>query len=233
MKRPAVVFDLDDTIYPERMFVTGGIRAVATLLDVRFPRPGGWELVLTAVLESEGPFRLFDRGLAFCGAQRTPELIDELVDVFRHHVPVLEPWPGMVDLLAHLRASGIAIGLVTDGYLDVQQSKWRALGLEKMFDAVVFCADVDGLVRPKPDRAAFVKVATELGTRMGVDPDPLVYVGDNPARDFPAPDALGWQTVRVCRPGTWHALEPDIAPGRRTAADTPALKCILDRLAGI
>lgn len=232
MKRPAVVFDLDDTIYPERMFVTGGIRAVATLLDGRFPRAGGWEQVLMNVLESEGPFRLFDRGLAFCGRQRTPELIEELVDVFRHHDPVLEPWPGMVDLLARLRSSGVAIGLVTDGYLDVQQSKWRALGLEAMFDAVVFCADVDGMVRPKPDRAAFVKVAAELGVCIGGDPNPLVYVGDNPARDFPAPDALGWQTVRVCRPGTWHAREPDVAPDRWTAADTPALVTILDRLVG-
>ncbi len=227
MKRPAVVFDLDDTLYPERMFVDGGIRAVAAVLDVRFPVAAGWEAVLTGILESDGPFRLFDTGLAMCGAARTPELMAELVSLFRSHQPVLEPWPGIVDMLHGLRRSGVLVGLVTDGYLDVQHSKWRALGIESLFDAVVFCADVDGAVRPKPDRAAFEKVERTFRLS-GFEPAPIVYVGDNPARDFPAPDGMGWKTIRVRRPGAWHADEADTVPDRPVAVDTAELRSLLD-----
>ena len=32
-----------------------------------------------------------------------------------------------------------------------------------------------------------------------------VYVADNPTKDFAAPRALGWHTVRIRRPGGLHA----------------------------
>lgn len=230
MNRPAVVFDLDDTLYPERMFVVGGIRAVAALIAAKYPAGPDWEKVLLDVLDSEGPFRLFDHSLSIYGVERTPELIAELVAAFRGHRPVVEPWPGIVDVLRHLRGAGIPIGLVTDGYLDVQQSKWRALGIEDLFDAVVFCADVDGSVHPKPDPAPFLKVASLLDGATGAVPSRLIYVGDNPLRDFPAPDALGWGTVRVCRPGTWHAGDPDPVADRPRASTTAELRAILDRI---
>ena len=36
----------------------------------------------------------------------------------------------------------------------------------------------------------------------------FVYVGDNPAKDFVAPRALGWRTVRVRRHGQLHHEVP-------------------------
>ncbi len=223
MAPAGLVFDLDDTLYPERMFVEGGLAAVASILDSRFPADWKWLTVLTGILNDEGPFSMFDRALEKAGIPRDQTLIDELVTAFRNHAPLLRPWPGVVDMLRSLRAAGAMTAIVTDGYLDVQQSKFRALGIAELFDAVVFCADVDGAVHPKPDPAGFIKVASLLADVSGQMPRPLVYIGDNPSRDFPAPDSLGWKTVRVRRPGIWHLGQTDPQPGRPCATDTAEL----------
>jgi len=212
------------------MFVVGGVGAVARLIERRYPDVGLVEPVIMGILDSEGPFHLFDHGLGLLGIPRDEALISEMVRTFRSHRPVLEPWPGVRELLSGLKAARVGIGLVTDGYLDVQKAKWDALGLHDLFDAVVICSDIDGVAFPKPDRASFVKVAGMLADAMGAEPSPLVYVGDNPQKDFPAPDALGWKTVRVCRPGTWHSGEPDSVPSRRSAATTDELREILNEM---
>jgi len=40
---------------------------------------------------------------------------------------------------------------------------------------------------------------------LGVPPRACIYVADNPAKDFIAPNALGWGTVFIKRPGGIYA----------------------------
>lgn len=225
MRRPAVIFDLDDTLYPSNSFVAGGIRAVAALLredGFTDPDPG---IVMMQVLQSEGPFSLFDSAFSRLGIHRTPELVSRLVVAFRTHSPSISPYPGIVDLLCGLRQQGIAVGLVTDGYPQVQKSKWTALGIGHLFDAVVFCRDIDGGDYPKPDPFPFAKAHHLLGT-----PEPVVFVGDNPAADFPAPDAFGWKTVRMCWPESTHNVDGDTVSSRLVARSSHDLRVILSRI---
>jgi putative hydrolase of the HAD superfamily len=48
----------------------------------------------------------------------------------------------------------------------------------------------------KPHPLAFEQMAAAVA-RPG---DRLVYVGDNPAKDFQAPNRLGWTTIQIDRP---------------------------------
>ncbi len=203
----AVVFDLDDTLYPERMFVEGGLKAAGDLLDSISNSAVKSLNVFNDVIETEGPFHIFDRSLEILGVERTPELIAALVSAYRCHNPATSPFPGTVEMLQMLRGHGIGLGVLTDGYVEVQKAKWHALGIEQHVDAVVFCGDVDGRSFPKPAPEAFIHARLLLG-----NPETIIYVGDNPAKDFPAPDALGWKTVRVCRPDTWHCNDADLSP---------------------
>ena len=210
MARPlaAVVFDVDDTLYPEMDFVRGGLHAAARALGV----PGAGAVFLE-VLQRDGPFRLFDQGLDRLGIARTPERIEVLVGAFRAHQAPLKPFAGVRPMLARLRAAGVQLALVTDGYLDVQRHKVAALRLEPAVDLVVFTADVDGRRVPKPDLGAFRHVEQ----RLGVSGDLLAMVGDRPDKDFPGPDALGWRTLRARHPGCFHRDAPDPLPGRPEA----------------
>jgi len=211
----AAVFDLDDTLYPEADFVRGGLAAAAVALGV--PEGGA---VFLDVLRTEGPFHLFDRGLERLGIERTPEAIRTLVRAFRAHEAPLRPFPGVRPMLARLRAAGVRTALVTDGWLDVQRRKVEALGLAAAVDTIVFTADVAGRPAPKPDPAAFLLVAERLGAAGAA----IAMVGDRPDRDFPAPDALGWRTLRARHPGGYHRDAPDPRPDRPEACSIRTLE---------
>ncbi len=225
----AVVFDVDDTLYPESRFVRGGLEAAGALLDALLPSPVGAKDVFLGVLGRTGPWHVFDMALAELGVDRDPELLASLVRAFRDHEPRLVPYPGIHELLDELRSAGVALGVVTDGYADVQRRKWAALGLDSRFDAVVFTGDVGGVSYPKPRVEPFREVARILG----VAGCPAVMVGDNPAKDFPPAEVLGWDTIRVCYPGAYHAGDPDDSPGRALVSSVAGLAATLRRwLAG-
>ena len=217
-----VAFDLDDTLYPEGDFAIGALAAAGNALDDLLGRPTGAAGVFLDVLADQGPFHVFDAGLARLGIPRTPDVIARLVAAFRNHDPVLRPFDGVAGMLADLRGRGARLALVTDGPPDLQRRKWAVLGLSKAFEVAVFTGDVGGRPYPKPDPEAF----REVERRTGCAGRAIVFAGNHPAKDFPAPDLLGWRTVRARFPGGFHKSDPD-APGRLEAASIGQLHEIL------
>ena len=55
----------------------------------------------------------------------------------------------------------------------------------------------------------------EMAGRLGLQHSQLAYVADNPAKDFVAPNTLGWLTIRIRRPGTKHGRCRSSARGTR------------------
>ena len=201
----AVVFDLDDTLYAERDYVRSGYRAVASHLRQSLGRE---RLTRDAVAAEDWLWERFcshTAAGAFDALNETFELaltgrdIGELVAVYRAHRPDIRCVDGAVDMLARLKGR-YRLGLVSDGFLPAQQLKLDALGLGGCFDAVIF-TEALGREFWKPSPAGFEAIARELG----VDHDACAYVGDNPSKDFVAPNALGWLSVQVVRPDQVHA----------------------------
>jgi putative hydrolase of the HAD superfamily len=123
-----------------------------------------------------------------------------MVAVYRQHEPRLELLPEARDALAWARSEGLKLGLVTDGHAVVQRNKIAALGLTTHIDCCVVSDELGGHAFWKPSEAPFLRVmSTFHGTPSG-----FVYVADNPRKDFIAPRALQWRTLRVRRLGTEH-----------------------------
>jgi len=187
----AVLFDLDQTLYPEADFVRGGFRAVAEHLASRCGgAAGALAEEMESILKQEGRGRVFDRLLARHGwaGQVVPET---LLHLYRTHVSKLRMHADAAALLDELRSP---LGLVTDGHPTAQHNKISALGLASRFAVIVCTADI-GAHAAKPAATGF-RVCLE---RLGVAAAEAVYVGDDPAKDFAAPRALGMRTVRVAR----------------------------------
>lgn len=206
-KLQAIVFDLDDTLYSERDFVLSGFRAVAQWgsenLGVEVER--GYTTLFN--LYSEGVRNnTFDRWLTIYGIDQ-PELATKFINIYRQHSPQIEPFPDTINLLKTLSRS-YQIGLVSDGYLEVQQRKWAALELDAFFDAVVF-SDQLGREKWKPSPAPFELVLEQLK----IAPESSVYIGDNPRKDFFGARQLGMYTIQVKRTGSeyGHLEPPDLA----------------------
>lgn len=193
-----LVFDLDDTLYPEREYVLGGFQAVAAWLSGNLKVTDFAESARD-LFERGGRGKIFDEALTLHGLQPKPELVTRLVDVYRAHEPKLCLFPDASEIL-EWAASRYQLALITDGYSAVQARKIRALGLE----AIIPCRIItDELGREfwKPSPEPYRRVMAHYpGPAAG-----CVYVADNPRKDFIGAKQLGWRTVRIRRPGGEHA----------------------------
>lgn len=184
----AVVFDLDDTLYPEKDYVLSGFRAVSRWVEQHLGIPAA-----TAYSAFEALFGAGVRGDTFnrwvLSQALSSDLVPTLVAVYREHRPSVRPFPGIEELLAKLERR-YALGLVTDGYRDAQQAKLNALGLAHAFRAVVFSDDW-GRENWKPSARPFLEVIRALG----VAADEAVYVADNPIKDFHGARRVGLSTI--------------------------------------
>jgi putative hydrolase of the HAD superfamily len=220
----AVVFDLDDTLYPERDYVRSGFRAVAAWAEphLGIPREQGCA-ELRRLFEQGVRGDTFDRWLASRGLDPV-RLTGLLVQIYRDHAPELTPFPGARELLGALRRH-CRLGLLTDGHLRVQKGKLEALGLGPYFDATIF-ADEWGRSAWKPSPIPFAAALGALGTEAAR----AVYVADNPAKDFLGARRSGLAGIRLRHPAGEHAHRepetPDHAPDL-TVSSLAALEQIL------
>ena len=202
MKRwRAVVFDLDDTLFAEREYVLSGFKAVASWAESNLGVPESAAYAdLSRMFEDGVRGDTFNRWLASLG--QPLGLVSELLQVYRRHQPVLRPYPGVTELLEALNPR-CKLGLISDGYHEVQQAKFHALELATHFSAVVF-SDAWGRDAWKPS----VRPFQEILTRLDVSGEEVVYVADNPLKDFLGARATGMATVRTryCA-GDYAALE--------------------------
>jgi putative hydrolase of the HAD superfamily len=205
-RRPlgGVVFDLDDTLYPERQYVAGGYRAVGEFLRGRLGTVVAYERWLWQRLNC-GPARgAFDELLRRFDVPAGAVEISELVAAYREHAPSLTPHRGLREhILPGLKNRGVRLGVLSDGFLPAQQLKFDALGLAEFFDEVLFTESL-GRAFWKPCERGFEL----LGERLGAEAGMLAYIGDNPSKDFLAPNRLGWRSVQLRLPGQFHADRP-------------------------
>jgi putative hydrolase of the HAD superfamily len=188
-----VVFDLDDTLYPEVEFVISGFRAVAQYLaDLGVIDAESFFFTSISLFITGSRGNIFNLALERLAVGFPPARIGELVRVYREHRPQIRPFAGSPKLLKLLKEKGAVLALISDGPVRTQQNKLRALGLETYFDHLVFTA-AHGEDWGKPSPRAFLEVME----RSRAPAAACVYVADNPEKDFVAPNRLGWHTIRV------------------------------------
>jgi putative hydrolase of the HAD superfamily len=193
----AIVFDLDDTLYPEREFVFSGYRAVADAFAERLNASFDLLRRMGQLFETPDRGRVFNVLVAEAGivGDRADDLVREMIATYRTHQPRIRLHSDADAALTRLRGV-YRLGLLSDGPLQMQNNKIDALGLCDRLDEIVL-TDQWGREFWKPHHRGF----EEISRRLGVPPTECLYVADNPAKDFIAPIALGWRTICVKRPG--------------------------------
>lgn len=173
-----VIFDLDDTLYSEKEYVRSGYKAVSDYLG------GGYEDKLWSYFEAGKP--AIDELLREIGRESERDFV---VDVYRSHKPNIRLYPGVAEMIAELKARGIKVGIISDGRPEGQRNKLEALGLD--VDDVIITDELGGVQFRKPCDIAFRIMAR----RWRMNPVDNVYVGDNPVKDFQAPQQLGMRSM--------------------------------------
>lgn len=192
MNVQGVILDLDDTLYAEKEYVKSGF---SYLCDTEDCMKGEFERL----------WQFFEEGVApIDNLLKEKELFSEtlkkkLLTAYRYHVPTIHLYPDVLDFLREWRDCNPRnkLGLITDGRVEGQNNKIDALGIRSKFDEIIITDELAGLhgnVRRfrKPNPLAF-QIMRE---RLGIDYSQLVYIGDNPKKDFQAPLRLGMQVIQ-------------------------------------
>lgn len=196
-----VIFDLDDTLYEEIDYCKSGFAAVSPLISSMSSAPASDRAfeVLWEVFVSGEHKRTFNEALDRLGVGCDEGRIRDLIAAYRNHSPQLNLPDDSREVLDML-AGSYRLALLSDGFLPAQQLKVRALGIEDCFECIVYTEQL-GREFWKPSPVGYEKILAELQTK----PENAVYVADNPAKDFIAPNRLGCATIRLIRPNGIHA----------------------------
>ncbi|WP_224826181.1 HAD family hydrolase [Cognatishimia sp. MH4019] len=194
-----IVFDMDDTLYLERDFAFSGYEFLEQWVVNKTGQSGFGDACKQLFLKGERR-QVFDRASEMLGIEATPDLITQLVEQYRTHPPQITLAPDAARFLA--RAKG-PFGLISDGPAYMQRNKSHALGLDTMITHVCLTGDwPDGHGKPHP--RAFQEMEGHSPT-----PAQMIYIADNPAKDFLTPNARGWHTIQITREGGVHDPNPE------------------------
>lgn len=200
----AVLFDWADTlVHLERddERVLAGHRAALGRDDPEFTVR--WRELL---LGDRHGYRPYPELLSELGVTDADGFIDREHAVWREAYAVLAAAPA---LLESLRSRRLKTGLVANAWPDpprILRADAAALGLEPLLDTLVFAGEPEAR---KPAPEPFLRACRELG----VDPDAVLFVGDDLVGDVQGAAAVGMHTAQALwfRADDTEGIEPDFA----------------------
>ena len=173
-----IVFDLDDTLYKEVSFVESGFNVIASQLgNLSYA-----DEMMSSWRNGKNAFEqlIVNHSLA--------SSVEELLTVYRTHVPTIALDISIVATLDALVENGKILGIITDGRSVTQRNKINALGLHRWFpdDNIIISEEFGS---SKPDARNYIFFMSKYPGKT------YTYIGDNISKDFVAPKSLGWQTI--------------------------------------
>ena len=205
-KIKAVIFDLDDTLYPEMQYVQSGFKTVASQIESDFGVNCYGRMLELFAADTNN---VYNRTLDSLGVSYGKEYIAKLVNIYREHEPQwLQFYPDVMPFIKELKSRGITLGIITDGRAEGQRKKLEALGCYNLFDSVIITDELGGEAFRKPSKKAFEIMCADL--KVGFNQ--TAYIGDNPAKDFYI-GADGVFTVRVKRDNALHLFKEEYYKG--------------------
>ena len=184
-----IVFDLDEVLYDEKTFVISGFRTVSEFLEMNeaIPKKIIYEYLKRRL--KKGRERIFNDLLDNFRIYSQKNL-EKCISVYRTHTPKIKLYSDAKDCLKRLK--NYPLYIVTDGNKIVQKNKIKALNLENHIKKIILTSNY-GLRNSKPSTFCFQKICDMEKT----SPTNLVYIGDDPHKDFVGLKREGFKTIRL------------------------------------
>jgi putative hydrolase of the HAD superfamily len=215
-KTRAVLFDIDDTIFDRNRAQHLALEIIVRKLPEVFKNLEK-ERIKAAFIESDLiTTRDFDAGAPSEGLRdirsrlflRILEISEEYTHIITHmyvreYPAVNTPVPGVKDIVSKL-GEKYEMGIVSNGFADVQYTKLDTIGLRQKFTCIVLSEEI-GIRKPNP------KIFQHAVDVMKLKPEECMYVGNSYANDVIGATHAGMTTCWFNR----EQLEPatgDIRP---------------------
>jgi putative hydrolase of the HAD superfamily len=202
----AVLFDLDNTLFDHQVSARAGLDGFLRHLEAV---PSGELERSWFEIEQHNYNRFLAKELSFHEQRRerlrqflplagatVPVVDTKLDELFAAYLQNYEQawtaFPDAAPTLQRLRATGMPVGVITNGNHNQQTSKIKRIGLERLLDRV-FSSELTG--HAKPDAEAFLQPCKS----MGVSPAETLYVGDNYLTDIAGARNAGLRAIHLDR----------------------------------
>lgn len=186
-----VVFDLDDTLYPEKDYALSGFKAVSDWLTSTRDVSGFFEYCQGFFNEGKRG-NIFNLVLDQLGVTYNATDIKELVQIYRQHKPRIKLFEDATWAIDFFQKEKLAI--ITDGYYETQVNKIASLNINNKFATIVY-TDEFGREFWKPSPFSYQKIMNFFQCNGSC----CHYVADNPTKDFITAKKFGWHTIQVSR----------------------------------
>lgn len=182
----AVIFDLDNTLYNEEdYFIEVFSRYKATSECVDKIR------------------KLFQNGLrqqsrdVFGDVLRylnkyTPEAQEKLFDLYKMSDVNIALDQDAEMALIKIKASGLLVGVLTNGVVVAQKNKVRCLALDNKVDQIIYARE-HGHEKPATDSFQYMAAC------LGVSPGECVVIGDHPVNDIQGAANAGMEAIQMLK----------------------------------
>lgn len=185
-----IIFDLDDTLYLERDYVLSGFDFISDVFSKKYQiNKTNISEYLFFTFTNEGRERIFNKLYEYFNIDYNEQDIRFLVESYRNHQPKISLSIQYQSLLNEIKEK-FHIALVTDGSPIIQKNKVRALGLDNIFDFIVYCWEIDA---PKPSVKGFELAMSHFKC---TNKETLI-IGDNPEHDVVAACKLHVDCYRI------------------------------------
>ena len=201
----AVIFDLDGTLLDRRRSFEGFVRDQWQRFAHCLKAVDREQYVQTLIERDRDGYA--PRKELFIGMtaqfQLPSALGDTLLNDYRAGFPsACLLFPDAAQTLSSLRASGLKVGLITNGSVPMQGSKLACLALSPMFDTILI-SDAEGISKPHPE------IFHRALERLNANPAHAVFVGDHPEVDMAGARAAGIRSIWRRDPNVSGVVEAD------------------------
>ncbi len=198
-----VFFDVDGTLLDQQYVRARALASIAkryfagfTIQRVTFLHDQILEDIV--LLQSREPIDITQAGVLrferLCAVLGQPASVTHAECIYRdyrfEHQRSLKGVAGANEVLVGLRALGVRLGIISNGYTTEQKEKLEALGLIDLFDVIVISESI-GIWKPQ---AAIFLAAASLA---GVEPERCVMVGDSVETDIVGGISAGFRCALV------------------------------------
>ena len=192
----AIIFDLDDTLISEKDYVMSGFHEVSNYVSNKVKKYTSEQIFeILKKLHNANPNKVFNRMID--DLEISCEIdVKELIEVYRSHKPVISLFEDALPIINKLKEQNYKLGIITDGYLVTQKKKLESLNISYLFDEIILTDEL-GKERWKPSLIPFEL----MSKRLNVNYSEMIYIGDNPRKDFYVSSVYPITTVRINREG--------------------------------
>ena len=186
-----VIFDLDDTLYERKDFVLNGLKNVSYLIHHKNKNFNKSKVFnkLKKLNFNKNKKKIFNY---FLKREKIKNInYTECINKYRYGKNKIRVYPDAIKLLKIYRKKCY---LITDGNKNMQRYKIRLLKIQKYFKKILITNNY-GIKNQKPSLFCFNKIKNIENCTY----KEMVYVGDNPFKDFVNCNRAGINTIRLLK----------------------------------